>query len=394
MFLYPRFLKKIIMEHRYVIRIATLVMVLILGCQGLSSQKVTEDWDKIPVKALFLAPPRPGGIDEFCHFVKDALPREGINTLILRFNYGYKFESHPELIDMYALSKEEVQQITQACLDAGVRLIPKINLLAHQSEQTQIGKLLIHYPEFDESPGFDPPSPWIEPSARGGFYSKCLCPQHPDLYKVIFPLIDELIDVCQADAFHVGLDEAWIVAHESCSRCFGADPAVVFANHIKALHMHLKKKNCEMWMWSDRLIDGYTTGLGAWQACMNETHRAINMIPKDIVICDWKYEDAPPTPEYFAIKGFNVVVCTCVKADVGIAQMDMLNMVRQNGKRQDYSCVLSSRLRGFCGTAWEPAYRFIKTYYGQPTDLESGAALAFKKIIEHIRELEKRNKTN
>lgn len=56
------------------------------------------------------------------------------------------------------------------------------------------------------------------------------------------------------------------------------------------------------------------------------------MIPKDIVICDWKYEDAPPTPEYFAIKGFNVVVCTCVKADVGIAQMDMLNMVRQNGK--------------------------------------------------------------
>lgn len=373
-----------------------LFFLLIYGLcsQRLSSQNSTEDWDKIPVKALFLAPPRPGGVDEFCCFVEDALPKEGVNTLILRFNYGYKFESHPELIDMYALSKEEVQQIARACRKAHVRLIPKINLLAHQSEQSEIGKLLTHYPQFDESPAFNPPTPWIEPSARGGFYSKSLCPQHPDLYKIVFPLIDELIDACQADAFHVGLDEAWIVAHESCPRCFGGDPSVIFANHIKALQAHLKKKNCEMWMWSDRLIDGYTTGLGAWQASMVDTHRAIDMIPKDIVICDWKYEDAPPTPEYFAVKGFNVLVCTYTKADVGIAQMEILNMVRQNGKRQNYSAILSSRMKGFCATAWEPAYRFTRTYYGQPTDQDSEAAKAFKEIMVYIRQLERANKTS
>jgi hypothetical protein len=29
-----------------------------------------------------------------------------------------------------------------------------------------------------------------------------------------------------------------------------------------------------------------------------------NLIPRDILICDWKYVKAPPTPANFAIKGY------------------------------------------------------------------------------------------
>ena len=43
------------------------------------------------------------------------------------------------------------------------------------------------------------------------------------------------------------------------------------------------------------LLDGYATGLGMWEASHNETHMAIDLIPKDVVICDWHYERADKT---------------------------------------------------------------------------------------------------
>lgn len=36
-------------------------------------------------------------------------------------------------------------------------------------------------------------------------------------------------------------------------------------------------------IWGDRLIDGKTTGIGAWEASMNNTYRAIDLIPKDVL---------------------------------------------------------------------------------------------------------------
>lgn len=356
-----------------------------MGGQEIYSQKDAKEWNKLPIKALLLAPPEPGQVESFCHFIRDALPKESINTLVVRFKYRYKFESHPELADTLALSKSEVKQIVQACKDVGVRLIPKMNLLGHQSEGTHVEPLLIKYPEFDESPGVDPPVPWVDAYPQGGFLCKSLCPQHPDIYKILFPLMDELIDVCEADAFHVGLDEVWIIAHEKCPRCFGGDRSAIYAEHVRNLYNHLKSKSCEMWMWGDRLIDGKTTGLGAWQASLSDTHRAIDLIPKDIMICDWKYEDAPPTPEYFAMKGFNVLVSTFWKSDVAIEQLKMLEMVRKNGARESYSPILSSRMQGIFATSWEPAENFINTYYGRLAKRDSKAAKAFKTIMEYVR---------
>ena len=51
-------------------------------------------------------------------------------------------------------------------------------------------------------------------------------------------------------------------------------------------------------------FDGKTTGIGMWEASMNNTHRAVDLIPKDVVIADWHYERADPTAPYFAVKGF------------------------------------------------------------------------------------------
>jgi hypothetical protein len=80
------------------------------------------------------------------------------------------------------------------------------------------------------------------------------------------------------------------------------DKAELFAGEVRAIHNHLALKNRELFIWGDRLIDGKTTGLGEWEASYNNTYRAVDMIPKDVVICDWHYERADKTAIYFAMK--------------------------------------------------------------------------------------------
>ena len=64
-----------------------------------------------------------------------------------------------------------------------------------------------------------------------------------------------------------------------------------------------------MLMWGDRLLDSKATGYGMWEASENQTYFAIDMIPNDIIICDWHYnkrEDYPSIP-FFLGKGFRVL---------------------------------------------------------------------------------------
>jgi hypothetical protein len=347
-----------------------------------------EAWNELPIRALLMWAPAREDLPLYCRFIREALPREGVNTLVAMFNYGYQFQSHPELAERGALSRDEVRQIVRACRDAGVTLIPEMNLMAHQSEGEQILPLLAKYPQFDESPDLKPPHPW-RPGGEFDFYSKSLCPRHPGLFKVIFPIMDELIDACEAGAFHVGLDEVWIIAHDRCPRCGGSDPAQIFAEYVTRLHAHLVEKNCRMWMWSDRLIDGVTTGLLAWQASKNNTYRAIDMIPKDIMICDWKYEDAPPTPAYFAVKGFDVLPSSCYNADAALAQLEQVSLARRNAARASFSPVLASRMPGVFSTTWMNAREFIQAYYAAEgvthSQLSKDTASTFKRLFAEIR---------
>ncbi|WP_316820388.1 family 20 glycosylhydrolase [Pedobacter gandavensis] len=375
-------------------RIYLIIFALLIGGPIETRAQKNESVSAVfPVSALLLSTPDPQDVPLFCDFIKDVLPKEGVNTLVLRINYKYQFNSRPELAGYHALSKDNLLKIVKACRNAGIRFIPKMNLLGHQSEDISILPLLKAYPQFDESPHLNPPNPWKPANTMFDFYSKSLCPKHPDLFKIIFPAIDELIELCGADAFHVGLDEVWIIGDERCPRCGGLDKAEIFATYVTALHDHLKRKGCEMWMWSDRLIDGKTTGLSAWQASMNNTHRAIDMIPKDIVICDWKYEDAAPTPAYFAIKGFNVLASPCYKPEVALAQLEMMKAIRKNGNRAAFSSTLSNRMQGMMHTMWGNSRDFILAYHGKQADQDS-TVKTFKTLFAEIRRIKNNFESN
>jgi hypothetical protein len=377
------------MKHKrtFFLPVLLYLYILITTIQNASAQASQNfEWNKLPVKALLLTVPHPEDVPEFCRFIKEALPKEGVNTLVLRIRYNYQFKSHPELAGNRAITEQQLKQIVQACKEAKIRFIPKMNLLAHQSEETQMEPLLAKYPQFDESPDYNPPVPWKN-AGPFDFYSKSLCPAHPDLFEIIFPLMDELIDVCGADAFHVGLDEVWIIGYDKCPRCGGRDKAAIFSEYVTKLHDHLQEKKCQMWMWSDRLIDGKTTNLMGWQASMNATYRAIDMIPTDIMICDWKYEDAPPTPAYFAIKGFNVLPSSCSRPEAALAQLEQVRLARKDGTRASWAVTLAERMPGVFSTMWEDSKQFIDAYYGR-NGKKLASAETFKILFAQIRKEE------
>jgi hypothetical protein len=310
--------------------------------------------DKVmPVRGFCIAAPRPVELDRFIKFIDNELAPRGVNTLVLRVDYHYQFQSHPELRDGDALSLEEVKKLVAVCRKDNIHLIPQINMLGHQSANKFLGCLLSHYPEFDETPWVKMPEHYKWPNADL-LYCKSYCPLHPKVHEVVFAVMDELCDVFEADAFHAGMDEVFYLGESKCPLCAGKDKAELFAGEVTAFHDHLQAKGRRLWIWSDRLLDGKSTGLGEWEASGNGTSRAIDLIPKDIMLCDWHYERDVPTAPYLAMKGFHVVTCPWKSSNLAVCQAQDMALWRSRSPGP-----LKGRFEGVMQTVWQGAGSFF-----------------------------------
>ena len=319
--------------------------------------------DKVlPVRGLAIAAPSVQGVDLFLKFIEEELGPAHFNMLILRIDWNYAYESHPELRDPDPLSKTDLKKIVDVCKKHNIKLAPQINLLGHQSWAETTHSLLREYPEFDETPHIDTRvdyAPWPNPA---GLYCKSYCPLHPDVHKVVFALVDELMDVCEAEYFHAGMDEVFYIGDDKCPRCSGRDKAELFAGEVTKISNHLGLNNRRLMIWGDRLIDGKTTGIGLWEGSYNNTHRAIDMIPKNVFICDWHYNRAELTSVYFAMKGFDVATSPWNNPKVAATQLT--NMV---DFRQQSNPVMQKHFQGIITTVWSGAESFMKYYYDSET---------------------------
>lgn len=309
----------------------------------------------LPVRGLHLSAPGKKDLPAALAFIRESLPKEGVNTLILELNYTFDFQSRPEFGDPSAPGAGEWKQLAGACREAGIELIPQINCLGHQSWAKRNGRLLEKHPEFDETPGKYPDNE--------GIYCRSYCPLHPEVHKVLFDLMDEVARASQARAFHIGMDEIFILADPDCPRCKGRSAADVFAGEVGVLHDHLASIGCRTWMWGDRFLDAKSTGLGKWEASENGTPPAIDKVPKDIVICDWHYDKAPETPRYFARNGFDVVICPWRKTPVALAELEGIRAIRSGADAGEARHAL-----GVVQTTWCGFGAFVKAYGAAAAD--------------------------
>lgn len=328
------------------------------------------------VKGLCIEAPIKEDVDSFVELIDNKLSKSGLNTLVLRVDFAYEYKSRPELRGNNPLSEADVKKLVSVCQKHNIRLIPQVNLLGHQSWASTLGKLLEVYPEFDETPSINLPEEYKWPN-DDGLYCKSYCPKHPDVHAVVFDIVDEIVAVFESDAFHAGLDEVFYIAHDDCERCKGEDPAVLYAQEVTKLRNHLAHSGAELWMWGDRLIDGKATGIGLWEGSYNNTHRAIDMIPKDVVINDWHYDVAHATPFLFASKGYNVIACPWNKPEVATSQVEMMNLLRNNSSPE-----MSKRYLGIMHTFWGPARMFLAGMNDHPELKNEGSIVTFRRLAE------------
>ncbi len=230
-----------------------------------------------------------------------------------------------------------MRELLVICRANDILLIPQFNCLGHQSWADNTFPLLTQYPEFDETPE--------TPSDNPGFYCRSWCPLHPEINKIVFELFDELIEAFDAEYFHVGMDEVFEIASDQCPRCKGKDPAELFAKAVNDYHEYLVgEKGLTMLIWGDRLLNSKEMGYGKYEGSMNGTEAAIDMIPKDIIVCDWhyglmvEYKSIP----HFLKKGFRVWPASFNDTRAAISLL-------YYAQRQD-----SDRMLGHLCTTWSP----------------------------------------
>lgn len=338
----------------------------------------------LPARGLCLAAPSSSDLDRFVQFVDEECSKLNVNLLVLRVGSNYRYKSRPELGNPDGLTEEEVKQIVAVARKHHIRIVPLVNLLGHQSWHGNMGKLLTVYPEFDETPWVDLPTGKYEWPNEDGLYCKSYCPLHPGVHEVVFDLVDEITEVFETDAFHAGMDEVFYLAEDKCPRCGGRDPAELFAGEVTRIRNHLAASGKELWIWGDRLIDGKTTGIGEWEASLNNTARALHLIPKDVVINDWHYDRADPTATLFALNGFRVITCPWRKSDVALAELDLMLKFRAGA-----TATTKDRYQGMMQTIWSGTNHFLNVYYGEAKnrDPNGDQDACFKDLFQAISNL-------
>ena len=222
---------------------------------------------------------------------------------------------------------------------------------------------------------------------------------HPDLVKAITEQAGRLLHssnlyrMQQQEALAdklvalSGMDEVFYIGDDKCPRCGGRDKAELFAGEVNRIQQHLSLKNRKLWIWGDRLIDGKTTGIGMWEASMNNTHRAIDLISKEVMICDWHYERPDQSAVLFAMKGLNVVTCPWRNPSNAVQQTRDMFRFRETATPQ-----LKEHFNGMMQTVWSGAGAFLDEFYGRKTDEKADAntqSNCFRAMFAEIEALSK-----
>jgi hypothetical protein len=331
---------------------ATLLNLCLLPALAGASQSSTNQAKAPPTRQLWrgvhLMAPEASQLPLVKRAIAEVLVPMGVNVIVLEVDYKFAWESHPELRTGEAITKDQAGELAALCRQHSIRLIPLFNCLGHQSWAKHTLPLLAKHPELDETPQIPPDNP--------GIYCRSWCPQHPQVNAIVLALMDELLAAFAADALHVGMDEVFLIASDQCPRCRGQEPAKLFAKAVNDYHRHLVgEKKVTMLMWGDRLLEDKEMKYGQWESSRNGTAAAIDLIPKDIVICDWHYElrEAYPSVPFFQTKGFWVWPSSWRNHPAALA---LLEYARQNA---------GEKLLGHLCTTWTSSAQVARVLLGE-----------------------------
>lgn len=299
--------------------------------------------------------------DEAVNALATAMPKLaglGVNAIIVETGYRFDFKSHPELRRGKVVTRAAAKNLAAIARKNGVRLIPELDCLGHQTSKNFTHSLLATHPGFAERSPSNP-----DPKTD---YLKNWCPNDPRINPIVFDLIDEIAEAFDADAFHIGMDEIFNLASDKCPRCRGQAPARLLAKVVNEFYAHIAgKKKLEMFIWGDRLLDAGQTGYSRWEASRIGTAGAVDLISTNIVICDWHYSQRAtyPSVPLFLKKGFRVWPAGFQPLEATKAFSDYSRKLRaQNPRVVGYLCTTWSSGKPETVGDWPPLVEILKDW--------------------------------
>jgi len=214
------------------------------------------------------------------YWMVDEAKRSGLNTIVVLVTDGVSLKYAPWRAKQGAWSRDEFKAWVKHAQGKGMQVVPELKLLTHQEKLFQ-----------DRYPGLM-------------FNRDTYDPRKDEVYQLVFPLLDEVIELIRPRAIHIGHDEVAGFAPWSWNKRLNPNPlgehermlpGDLFQKDVLEIHTYLKQRGIETWMWGDMLIspEEFPEMLAR---NMNGTKPGYGKLlreklPKDIVICDWHYGD-------------------------------------------------------------------------------------------------------
>lgn len=242
------------------------------------------------------------------------------NTIVWEVDGNLKYEKHPNIGPATAPTKAQLAELVAFAKSRHFEVIPQLALFSH------FGFILNNpaYQHLAES----------QQSTKGHQNRFNYCPKHPEIYPLVFDMMEELTEVFQPKYFHLGRDEASFDDIGVCDRCKGTDPWVLWADDTNKLDAWVKQHGMRSVIWGDQFLPQHNGDKPYFTA------RATDMVSKDILIFDWHYSPNHKYDEtigYFKQHGFEVVGCPWYEP---LNVYDFASAAKRNG------------ILGYCGTTW------------------------------------------
>jgi hexosaminidase len=164
------------------------------------------DWPDVSLREVFW-----DELEHLDHFdvMKQAIRRAAffkVNALSLRLNGHFEYASAAPLVDPYALSPAQLQELTDFGLRYHLQVIPYLDGPAHVN-------FILDHDEYKKLRAF--PETTFE-----------MCSTNPETYKLLEGMYQDLMNANKGGKyFHLSTDEAWFIGKADNDQCHEADLA-------------------------------------------------------------------------------------------------------------------------------------------------------------------------
>ena len=167
---------------------------------------------------------------EFCKEV--SVSPEAAQDIQNRMYYWMKDSIHFDNGNGAFISQDEMRDLIRYCREREIEVYPEVPTMSHSDYIVRAHRELNERAEDN--------------------YPDTYCPSHPDTYKIVFDILDEVCDVFESPMINIGHDEFYTAA--KCPRCKGKSPSELYVGDIVKIRDYLAQKGIKVIIWADKLF--------------------------------------------------------------------------------------------------------------------------------------------